>query len=76
MGRSEVLAGLALLVAVVFQAWVTLKVRRSTEYDDQQKSLQTKLIWLVPVFGAAVVFSGMEPEAPKAPKPPSDSSQG
>lgn len=50
--------GIVLLVAVVvFQIWVTLRLRRSTIYDRSQKSAQAKLIWLLPVVGAAIVFS-------------------
>ncbi|MEN9580300.1 MAG: hypothetical protein RJA70_3309 [Pseudomonadota bacterium] len=75
MSRSEVFAALSVLTALAFQVWVTFKVRRSAEYDDDQKGLQTKLIWLVPVLGAAIVFSGLEPDAKQPPKPPTDSSQ-
>jgi hypothetical protein len=53
-----------LLVAAVFgfQAFVTLRVRRSALFDAAQKSLQTRLIWLVPMFGAALVFSVLSTE--------------
>jgi cytochrome bd-type quinol oxidase subunit 2 len=50
--------GIALIVAtLVFQVWVTLRLRRTQIYDRFQKSAQTKLIWLLPVVGAAIVFS-------------------
>jgi hypothetical protein len=50
--------GIVLLVATLaFQVWVTLRLRRSTIYDRSQKSAQAKLIWLIPVVGAAIVFS-------------------
>jgi hypothetical protein len=50
--------GIVLLVAaLIFQVWVTLRVRRTPLYDRSQKSAQAKLIWLLPVVGAAIVFS-------------------
>ena len=50
--------GIVLLAAVlVFQIWVTLRLRRTQIYDRSQKSAQAKLIWLIPVVGAAIVFS-------------------
>jgi hypothetical protein len=50
--------GIVLLVAaLVFQIWVTLRLRRTSLYDRSQKNAQTKLIWLLPVVGAAIVFS-------------------
>ncbi len=50
--------GIVLLVAaLVFQIWVTLRLRRTPIYDRSQKSAQAKLIWLIPVVGAAIVFS-------------------
>ncbi len=50
--------GVILLVAtLIFQIWVTLRLRRTPIFDRSQKRAQTKLIWLVPVVGAAIVFS-------------------
>jgi hypothetical protein len=46
-----------LLAALVFQVWVTLRLRRTQIFDRSQKHAQAKLIWLVPVVGAAIVFS-------------------
>jgi cytochrome bd-type quinol oxidase subunit 2 len=46
-----------LLAALAFQIWVTLRIRRTPIYDRAQKSAQAKLIWLLPVVGAAIVFS-------------------
>jgi len=48
---------LSLAAALVFQIWVTVRLRRTQLFDLPQKSAQTKLIWLVPVIGAAIVFS-------------------
>jgi prolipoprotein diacylglyceryltransferase len=50
--------GIVLVVAaLLFQIWVTLRLRRTAIYDRSQKNAQAKLIWLVPVVGAAIVFS-------------------
>jgi hypothetical protein len=50
--------GMALILgALVFQVWVTLRLRRTPIFDSSQKRAQTKLIWLLPVVGAAIVFS-------------------
>lgn len=46
-----------LFAALVFQIWVTVRLRRTPIFDPPQKSAQTKLIWLVPVIGAAIVFT-------------------
>lgn len=55
--------GVALVVcALAFQLWVTWRLRRSTIYDRSQKTAQAKLIWLVPVVGAAIVFSVLTSE--------------
>jgi len=55
--------GLSLLAgALIFQVWVTLRLRRTQIFDAPQKSAQTKLIWLLPVVGAAIVFSVMVSE--------------
>lgn len=54
---------LGLVVAtVLFQIWVTLRVRKTPIFDGSQKSAQTKLIWFVPVIGAAVVFAVLQSE--------------
>lgn len=47
----------SLLSILVFQIWVTVRLRRTPIFDLPQKSAQTKLIWLVPLIGAAIVFA-------------------
>ena len=55
--------GVLLVVSILaFQAFVTFRVRRSALFDSVQKRLQTRLIWLVPMFGAALVFSVLSTE--------------
>lgn len=48
---------LSLLSILLFQIWVTVRLRRTPIFDPPQKSAQTKLIWLVPLVGAAIVFA-------------------
>jgi hypothetical protein len=65
--NSDWFLGSLILAALTFQVWVTMKVRLSSQYDSDQKSAQTKLIWLLPVIGAAVAFSVLEKEDDKRP---------
>lgn len=64
---SDVVLGFLVLAALAFQVWVTIKVRRSEDYDAGQKSAQMKLIWLLPIVGAVVAFSVMENDTPRDP---------
>jgi hypothetical protein len=63
---------LALLVvaAVVFQIWVTVRVSKSDLYERSEKLAQAKLIWLVPVLGAVIVFSVLQSEDQNHKGPP------
>lgn len=54
--------GLLLLGIVAAQIWLTVRVWRSHSYERSQKILQSKLIWLVPIVGAVLVFSLMPDE--------------
>jgi uncharacterized membrane protein len=51
-----------LLIAVLFQGWVTYRVFRSRVFERSQKLNQAKLIWLLPVLGAIMVFSVLHQE--------------
>lgn len=62
MHHGTWLATLLLIAAFAFQVWVTLRLRRTPIYDGAQKSAQTKLIWMLPVVGAAIVFSVLTSE--------------
>jgi len=53
---------LPLLVALIFQGFVTYRVFRSRVFERAQKLNQAKLIWLVPVLGAIMVFSVLHQE--------------
>lgn len=62
MTRGTFLAVLLCAGALVFQIWVTLRLRRTQIFDSAQKSAQFKLIWLLPVVGAAIVSSVLASE--------------
>jgi hypothetical protein len=57
MHRGTWFALTLLIATFAFQLWVTLRLRRSQIFDRAQKTAQAKLIWLIPVVGAAIVFS-------------------
>jgi hypothetical protein len=57
VGTFEILVGLAVTCVASFQAWLTSRVYRSGLYERRQKALQVQLIWLLPIVGAALVFS-------------------
>ncbi len=44
------------LGVVVLQAFATHRILRSKSYAKDQKSAQLKLIWLLPLVGAAMVL--------------------
>jgi hypothetical protein len=50
----------------VAQAWVTVRLWKNDELTDGQKWAQTALVWLVPLFGMAIVYSllGRDPPPP------------
>ena len=45
--------------AFLLQIFATFSVRRSVSYAAEQKAAQFKLIWLLPVLGAATVLAVM-----------------
>jgi hypothetical protein len=62
MAHGALLGLVVLSAAVLFQAWVTIRVYRSRLYEPSQKSAQAKLIWLLPVLGAIIAFSVLTAE--------------
>jgi cytochrome bd-type quinol oxidase subunit 2 len=56
----EIVIGVVIAAAVVFQAWLTLRVFRSQIYERKQKIWQAQLIWLLPIIGAGLVFTILE----------------
>lgn len=66
MSFSDVVFSTLLLAVVVAQGLLTRRVWRSPSFERSQKVLQSKLIWLVPILGAVLVFSLMpEEELPR-----------
>jgi H+/Cl- antiporter ClcA len=45
-----------------FQIWVSWRVFRTDLYVKSEKSAQFKLIWLVPLLGAVIVYSVLSEE--------------
>jgi hypothetical protein len=62
MRLHDVGPAIPLLIALVFQGWVTYRVARSRVFERSQKLNQAKLIWLLPVLGAIMVFSVLHQE--------------
>ena len=62
MKMHDVGPAIPLLIALGFQAWVTFRVFRSRVFERAQKLNQAKLIWLLPVLGAIMVFSVLTQE--------------
>jgi hypothetical protein len=53
----EIMVALTVLGVFAFQAWLTRRVFASQLYEHKQKVWQAKLIWLLPILGAGLVFS-------------------
>jgi prolipoprotein diacylglyceryltransferase len=53
----HVFLALMLLVAIAFQIWVTVRVWRIDWFERKEKMAQSRLIWLLPILGAAMVYS-------------------
>lgn len=56
MQDFKVLIAIGLTIAA-YNAWVSVRLIRSLEYDTSQKRRQLLLIWIVPALGAIVVHS-------------------
>lgn len=61
---SILLLTLIVSIGLALDIKATLLLNRSSYYDANQKMLQLALIWLVPVFGAILVWS-LTAEPPK-----------
>jgi hypothetical protein len=44
------------VLALVFQIYVTWRVWRDAVYTRAEKWAQSRLVWLLPLLGAAIVF--------------------
>lgn len=62
MNASDFVFSGLILAIVGFQIWLTRRVWRSSMFDRSQKVNQSKVIWLLPIVGAALVFALMPPD--------------
>jgi hypothetical protein len=62
MSPAHFLGALLLVAIVAFQVWTTMRVWRSGAFDKPQKMAQSRLIWLLPLIGAAIVGAVLEDE--------------
>jgi len=51
-----------LLTVILFQSFVTYKVWRIDWFEKAEKIAQSKLIWLVPLLGAVMVYTVISDE--------------
>jgi hypothetical protein len=73
MNFGDVLGCLIAVAILGFQAWTTFRVWKSDFFERDHKMNQTKLIWLLPLIGAVLVFSVLQQETERF---RSDSHQG
>jgi hypothetical protein len=50
------------IALLAFQVWVSWRVWRTDLYLKTEKSAQFRLIWLVPLLGAVIVYSVLSEE--------------
>jgi hypothetical protein len=62
MSPAQVLGALVLAAIVAFQVKITMRVWRSRAFDRPQKVAQSRLIWMLPLIGAAIVGAVLEDE--------------
>ncbi len=70
MDRASIVGSVILLVVLLFQVRVTTRVWRSQAFDRPQKMAQSKLIWMLPLIGAALVLSVLDEEDERIKPPP------
>jgi hypothetical protein len=62
MSFAHFLGALLLVAILAFQVRTTVRVWRSGAFDRPQKMAQSRLIWLLPLIGAAIVGAVLEDE--------------
>jgi hypothetical protein len=62
MSAAHFLGAMLLVAILVFQVRTTVRVWRSGAFDKPQKMAQSRLIWLLPLIGAAIVGAVLEDE--------------
>lgn len=55
-----------LIAVLAWQVWMTVRVLRSDLFEREQRLWQARLIWLLPVVGAAFVFALLKDEEESA----------
>ncbi|WP_437549639.1 hypothetical protein WME97_04025 [Sorangium sp. So ce367] len=58
----SILTWTTVAAAILAQAFITVRLWRSELYSRDQKLLQSALIWLLPVAGSFIVYSGLRQE--------------
>jgi hypothetical protein len=58
----SILPALFFIALLAFQVWVSWRVWRTDLYLKTEKSAQFKLIWLVPLLGAVIIYSVLSEE--------------
>jgi hypothetical protein len=51
-----------ILAVIIFQIFATLRVKADSGSSPEQKRMQLRLIWLLPLVGAALVFAVLRDE--------------
>ncbi len=69
MSFSDVVFSGLILAIIGFQIWLTHRVWKSNMFDRTQKVNQSKVIWLLPIVGAALVFALMPQDDEERPPP-------
>jgi hypothetical protein len=65
----DIAAGaLVLLIALALQVLATIRVKRDDGSSPEQKGMQLRLIWLLPLLGAALVLAVLH-ESPSSHSP-------
>jgi len=62
MSPAHVLGALLIAAVLAFQVRTTMRVWRSGAFDRPQKVAQSRLIWILPLIGAAIVGAVLDDE--------------
>jgi len=57
---------------LLYQAWVSFRIVRASEYEYQQKIFQLLLVWLFPIFGSIIAHMVLRASHAPAQKHDSD----
>jgi len=62
MSPAHFLGALLIIAILAFQVRTTMRVWRSGAFDRPQKVAQSRLIWILPLIGAAIVGAVLDDE--------------